>query len=103
MPRVPPVTRTTAISGASGTRSHASGWPSCTRSPSAASQPITCPANGVRTSETPTRPISSPTSTADEWSEPTSVPGSSPVPGACRDDSGLKMPLDGLTTTRSDM
>ena len=52
---------------ASGTRSQTSGWPSWTRSPSAASQPMTCPAKGVRTSETPTRPTRSPTSTADGW------------------------------------
>ena len=37
----------------SGTRSQTSGWPSWTRSPSAASQRMTCPAKGVRTSETP--------------------------------------------------
>src|SRR5487761_1634827 len=37
------------------TRSHTSGWPSWTRSPATDSQRTTSPANGVRTSVTPTR------------------------------------------------
>ena len=49
-----------------GTRSQSSGWPSWTRSPATDSQRTTWPANGVRTSATPTRPTRSPTPTATE-------------------------------------
>ena len=103
MPRVPPVTSTTAISAASGTRSQTSGWPSWTRSPSAASQRITSPGERRAHLGDADAPDEVAHLDGEDASGPSPVPGSRPVPGACSDDSGLKMPLEGLTTTRSDM
>ena len=94
-PACPPVTRTTAISAVSATRSQTSGWPSWTRSPSAASQRITCPAKGVRTSVTPTRPTRSPTSTDGRLLAVAAGAGQQPGPGAASEASGQKMPARG--------
>ena len=83
MPRVPAGDEDDGHQRASGTRSQTSGWPSWTRSPSAASQRMTWPAKGVRTSETPTRPTRSPTATAEDGSSRRVVagPGQQARPG----------------------
>ena len=108
MPRVPPVTRTTAISGEPSRVGHPEPDQRLAflHPFAVGGQPADDLAGEGRADLGDPDP-------ADEFadvdrrdgpgSEPPSVPGSRPVPGACRDDSGLKMPLDGLTTTRSDM